>query len=340
MGPITNLVFEGGGVWGISYLGALQYLYEYDMLQNVKRVAGTSAGAITACMMSFNLPFEKTATIVDTLDFTKILQESNYPISKAISEPALREFEAVFGDLGCLYRLMTKYGWYSSEYFYSWVKEQIASQFDATKKLPPYSFADFKNPSIHKEQRPFHDLYVVGTNLSYHSSVIFCYENTPYMEVAQAVRISMSIPFFFESIEYRTNITDTSTNIFCDGGVMWSYPISIFDSALFHADKPYGINEQTLGLRFFNGTKFHETNNLFDFIINFYHSQLRIQQNYFDNSPQDIARSIQIDPGDVSFVDFDITIGDETYRFLYNQGFRAAREYFNRDNLTKSKTLT
>lgn len=328
----ANLVFEGGGVLGISYLGALQYLYQSGILQSVKRVAGTSAGAITACITSFHLPFEKTRELVDTLDYKKIPQESRYPELKAISEPALRQFEEIFGDLGCLYRLMTKYGWYSSEYFYNWLKKQIASQFDHTKKLPPYTFADFKNPSIHKEQRPFHDLYVVGTNLSYRSSNIFCYENTPHMEVAQAVRVSMSIPLFFEAVEYTPDMADASANIFCDGGVMWNYPINMFDSAFFTKDKRDGVNEQTLGLRFLSSTKYHEINNFLDFINNLYHSQLRVQQNYFENSPQDIARSIQINPGDVSFVDFDITTGDETYLFLYYQGYQAARNYFNRTN--------
>lgn len=332
VGTPTNLVFEGGGVCGIAYLGALQYLYQSGMLQSVIRVAGTSAGAITACMTSFNLPFEETKELVDTLDYKKIPLESSYPELKAISEPALREFEAIFGDVGSLYRLITKYGWYSSEYFYSWLKKQIASQFDHTKKLPPYSFADFKNPSIHKDQRPFHDLYVVGTNLSYRSSIIFCYENTPHMEVAQAVRISMSIPLFFEAVEYSTYMADTSANIFCDGGVMWNYPINIFDSALFKEDKQSGVNEQTLGLRFLSCTEYHKINNFLDFLNSLYHSQLRVQQNYFDNSPQDIARSIQIDPGDVSFVDFDITVGDGTYLFLYYQGYQAARNYFNSTN--------
>ena len=115
---------------------------------------------------------------MDNLGLQKNTQEISCPELKAISEPALREFEAIFGDVSSMYRLITKYGWYSSEYFYKWLKEQIASQFDHTKKLPPYTFADFRDSSIHKEQRPFRDLYVVGTNLSYHSSMILCYENT------------------------------------------------------------------------------------------------------------------------------------------------------------------
>lgn len=47
----NNLVFEGGGVKGIAYVGALEVLQEEGILQNVKRVAGTSAGAMMAVLV-------------------------------------------------------------------------------------------------------------------------------------------------------------------------------------------------------------------------------------------------------------------------------------------------
>ena len=40
-----NLVFEGGGVKGIAYAGALQVLETQNGMPDIKRVAGTSAGA-------------------------------------------------------------------------------------------------------------------------------------------------------------------------------------------------------------------------------------------------------------------------------------------------------
>ena len=46
-----NLVFEGGGVKGIAYVGALEVLEREGILQDIKRVAGTSAGAMMAVMV-------------------------------------------------------------------------------------------------------------------------------------------------------------------------------------------------------------------------------------------------------------------------------------------------
>lgn len=325
----VNLVYEGGGVFGIAYLGALQYFYQNGILQYLKRTAGTSAGAITACITSFNLAFSEIKKIVDTLDYKKIPQANEIPNLQKISEPVQKELESIFGDINCMYRLITKYGWFSSDYFYQWIKEKIAEQFERSQKEPPYTFADFKNSSIHKEQRHFYDLYIIGTDLNYHTSKVFSYETTPDMEVALAVKISMSIPLFFEAVELNPYDNDNFKQFFCDGGVMWNYPINIFDSVAYNGKALPGVNWQTLGLRFLNHRQYHPIQNFIDYIDHLYHSLLQAQQNMFDNSPQDKTRSIQIDTGNISFTDFNITTEDDTYRFLYHQGYQAAYAYFN-----------
>ena len=43
-----NLVFEGGGVRGIAYIGAMGVLEQQGVLEHIIRVGGTSAGAINA----------------------------------------------------------------------------------------------------------------------------------------------------------------------------------------------------------------------------------------------------------------------------------------------------
>ena len=325
----SNLVFEGGGVLGVAYLGVLQYMDEKGLLQNLKRTAGTSAGAITACLTSLNLPFEEIKKMADTLDFRKIPEKSTLPDLVKIPEPIRSEFEKLFGDYESIYRLITNYGLFSSQYFYQWVQQQIHSQFDSQKKPPPYTFADFRNSSIHKDQRPFFDLYVVGTNVSYRSSSIFSFETTPNMEVAEAVRISMSIPLFFEAIKTCCDsLGDGESNLFCDGGVMWNYPINLFDSDAFTALPGAGYNDETLGAGFKSKTEYNEIDNLLDYIKNIYLSQLRIQQNLLAHSPQDINRSILIDTGDISPIDFDIEVDDAKYCYLYWQGYQAATEFF------------
>lgn len=301
-------------------------------MNNILRVAGTSAGAITACITSFNLPFAYINGIASSLDYSKVASKSEFDNTKLIPEDVKKVMEDLFGDINCMYRLMNNYGWYSSEYFYIWMKEVIADQFDYTKKRPPYTFSDFKNPSLHKNNRPFYDLYIVGTNLSMKTSKVFSYETTPMMEVAQAVRISMSIPLFFEAvITDDSNVSGNSQqNVFCDGGAMKNYPLNMFDYPRYNPYLYYGTNMDTLGVRFKSTLKYSEIDNLLIYIESLLHLSSYIQQESYENNPLNKERSIVIDTDDISPLNFNVEVNDDAYRFLYNKGYYSAKDFFNR----------
>ena len=61
-----NLVFEGGGVKGIAYGGALDALNAMNALQGIERVAGTSAGAITATLLALGYTSSEVSDIIST----------------------------------------------------------------------------------------------------------------------------------------------------------------------------------------------------------------------------------------------------------------------------------
>ena len=71
-----NLVFEGGGVKGIAYVGALDVLIEKEILKDIERVGGTSAGAINAILVGLGFSQEETKDILWSLDFKKIMDDS------------------------------------------------------------------------------------------------------------------------------------------------------------------------------------------------------------------------------------------------------------------------
>ena len=66
-----NLVFEGGGVKGVAYGGVFEVLEQRQITPRIEAVAGTSAGAITATMMSLNYSAAEFLKIMTTLDFEK-----------------------------------------------------------------------------------------------------------------------------------------------------------------------------------------------------------------------------------------------------------------------------
>jgi NTE family protein len=334
---ITNLVFKGGGVLGIAYLGVLDYLFRSGKMKYITRTAGTSSGAIAACLTSLNLTFEAIKSASDLLDFKSIPFKGDFEAASLIDsssaillETTRDTIETVFGDMNCLYRLVTHYGWYSSEYFYHWIKDIIAAQF-SNKKQPPYTFSDFQKTELHKDGRPFHDLYIIGSNLTTGNSQVFSYETTPNMEVAQAVRISISIPLFFEAVRItQADITGNSLeNLYCDGGALNNYPIKLFDSYRYNTKLIRGANMQTLGVRFKSSNPVNRINNLLDYIWSIVLIYSHAQQDAYYNSPMDIIRSISIDPSGISPIDFNISPKDKA--ILYRQGFSAAESFFKND---------
>jgi Patatin-like phospholipase len=86
MKTVANLAFKGGGVLGAAYVGALQALEEYKLAGslkptkgspivygNVKRVAGTSAGAICAALVALGNNAKEIDGIMDSMKFTDLV---------------------------------------------------------------------------------------------------------------------------------------------------------------------------------------------------------------------------------------------------------------------------
>jgi len=61
---IENLVFNVGGVLGIAYAGAIEALEKQGILSQVKRTAGTSAGAVAAALISLGYSSKEIVEVV------------------------------------------------------------------------------------------------------------------------------------------------------------------------------------------------------------------------------------------------------------------------------------
>jgi NTE family protein len=189
---IKNLVFKGGGVLGIAYAGAIQVLEEKKILDQIEKVAGTSAGAITALLLSLKYSASEILQIVNSTDFSS------------------------FEDSLNIIRPVTKYGIYKGNAFLSWIIKYVVS-----KGLNPTStFRDFRNAG-------FLDLHVFATDLNIGDLKRFSFDDTPNVVVVEAVRASMSIPLFFQAWKFTDNNPDN--HIYVDGGLVYNYPLSAFD---------------------------------------------------------------------------------------------------------------
>ena len=70
-----NLIFEGGGVKGIAYVGAIKVLEEKGIMSNIVRVGGTSAGAINAVLVGLGYTSAQTLNIMNKLNFKKFMDD-------------------------------------------------------------------------------------------------------------------------------------------------------------------------------------------------------------------------------------------------------------------------
>jgi len=346
MPSYKNLVFKGGGVRGIAYVGALKYLYENGLTRSLERVAGTSAGAITALVLALNPEsFSEIKRIADSLDYRKVPSEGEKSeqgeqgakgsqgeggsaLARAAQLWQKSQSLGIVKNLQCTLRLVQDKGWYSSDYFYNWLREVIASRFSVDKKI--FTFADFADPSIHQGGRPFFDLYVTGTDISNRTSRLFSAETTPGMEVALAVRISMSIPLFFEAVPYQYPGTERP-QVYADGGVMLNYPLSVFDDQKYCRRLDRGMNPETLGLFLYSSpdaTEYKEVKGMVDYISALFESLLLVQERLVLYGEKNKGRTIFISDEGIPSTDFDLAPGDEKYAKLFDSGYRAAAEFF------------
>jgi NTE family protein len=335
--PFKNLVFRGGGILGIAYLGAIEVLDsdEYKILPNIVRVSGASAGAITALVVSLCSSAAEIKQMADSLDFTKVPEKETDQFPKIAEhvDAIIEHLEKAIGlkldpeDVHCLIRLLKKYGWYSSNFVYEWFKTQIEAKFEA-KGYPKsvlkaqqgmQTFADFKKAG-------FRDLYISVTNVTKHCNEILSVETVPNMSVADAVRMSMSIPLYFESVKLNNDQ-------YADGGTVNNYPMSVFDYEKYVsnlADFEDGINNETLGCHLYsagNSTNKPLKFGLVQYIIDLMKTLLDTQEIAFNNTPNLVRRSANISDCGISAIDFDITAGSPKYDELYGSGVDGMKSY-------------
>jgi len=316
-GSYRNLVFKGGGVCGIAYMGALQVLEDKGILKKIMRTAGTSAGAIAATLASFHLNVSEIIGLFNTLNLRNIPQNH--------SSSQRNRLTPLYGHENYR-RLLRNYGWYSSEYFYTWLQKIIAR---FCKGDPQATFADFRKLG-HR------DLYVVVTNLSRHRVEVFSARTTPDAPVADAVRMSMSIPLYFESLCFNGRKFGNG-DYYVDGGIYANYPIHLFDGTKFSSSNLFfrqGINWETLGLYLYTDKNPNEDKpdlpkNLMEFVRltgqNFYDS---FEESSLLNRAIEKRRTIEINDCGISPVDFSIDLGSEKYQMLINSGREAALNFF------------
>jgi len=324
--PFRNLVFQGGGVKAFAYHGVLPVLEKFDILPNIQRVAGSSAGALLATLLSFRLNAEKTIELYKTVDYTKVAQaREDTEIPAHLPKLLERELMRLRGGMEIASRFLRRYGLYANDYAQEWLMDTIASFCDGNGRA---TFTDFQTLG-------YRDVHIVSTNISTHKAEVLSVDTTPDVAVADAVQLSSSIPFFFEAPKFDGKQLGEG-DFYTDGGVLSNYPLHIFDHPRFEKDNrhfEHGINWETLGCRLFTPEDCQPQHepilHIIDYIENLFETLVEIQEVSFENRFVDQLRTINVSNCGVKTTDFKINpeTADPRYTQLVRSGETAAMEY-------------
>jgi NTE family protein len=204
----VDLVCEGGGVKGIGLAGAYAVLEEEGW--QPQNVAGTSAGAITAALIAAGYTSAELKEIIFGLDFRRFEDKS---------------WEDHIPMLGKPLSIVIENGIYKGDDFLNWIRELLAAKGIRT-------FADLKTEWV--DAKYSSRLQVIASDVTARRLLVLprdagVFGLAPWeLDVALAVRMSMSIPIFFRPIRLRHSETGQE-HVVVDGGMLSNFPVWLFD---------------------------------------------------------------------------------------------------------------
>jgi NTE family protein len=314
-------VFEGGGVKGLAFVGALAAAEEELGIREWVNVAGTSAGAIVAALLVAGYTPARLRALLDELDYNSF---ADYGFGgKWIGGPlnALRirgvaKGEAFKQSLG------------------DWlVESDLEGGRDATfAAVERHDLPADLSPEQREASR--FRLRVIASDVTEGRMLVLPQDIADYedaegnalrpedLKIVDAVRMSMSFPFFFDPVKLQRAGKE---HLIVDGGVLSNYPIWLFDS-------PGAIRRHTWGFRLHPG--------IGDYVPPFQpigrpfweiplakailHATMSAWDERLERSSA--VRTVSIPTGSVSTLDFNLSESDR--KALFAGGHDVARDFF------------
>ncbi|WP_118914183.1 patatin-like phospholipase family protein [Mycobacterium shigaense] len=314
MSKPVDLVLSGGGVKFIGLVGAVVALMDAGYV--IRRVSGVSAGSIVAAVLAAGATDgQLTGAQVKELAFSVPLQKWR----DAGPVPLL----------GAAWGLVRDTSMFRGDVAYDWIRGELAN-------LGVNTFGDLILDEDHLVEGRRSKLVVTVADLTAAQLVRLPWDyrrlyglDPDEQPVADAVRASMAIPFFYPPVRLKSRLGATATLV--DGGVLSNFPIDTFDrpdakpprwptfgvtvlprltegfSAVMPALKP---------LRFFEQTALLES--LLTTMLTG-HDQTHL------NQPWVAARAIAVESTNVGVLDFDVS--RDRLEELFDKGYEAAQEF-------------
>ncbi len=307
----ADLVLEGGGVKGIGLVGAYAELTQAGY--SFHRIAGTSAGAIVGALIAAGMPPSDLERVMREVDYGRFEDES---------------FIDHLGLVGKGLSLLFEKGIYEGSYLREWLDGLLTG-------LGKRTFGDLRieDPGGTLPPEKAYRLVVMTSDVTRGELVRLPWDYERYgleaddQLVADAVRASMSIPFFYEPVRFTWKAPDGANVVsyMVDGGMLSNFPIEVFDRTDGHAPRwpTFGIKlsarrNAALVQRFDVTGTFGLARAMVGTMTSF-HDQMHV------DDPSVLARTMFVDTGNVKATDFDIDA--PTQDQLYRSGRSTATKF-------------
>ncbi len=188
----SHLVFSGGGLAGIAYIGAIRYMQENGMMKHVHEVSGVSIGAFFACLVAMNI-------MPDELE-------------QYLKEFFSKEENISFSLLTSLMTILDTYGLDDGNNMVMPIRHFVKKKYGV--ETDTITIAEFvKRTGI--------NIVICAVNVNKRKPVYFSVDTTPDVCLYDAVQASMSVPMVMRPVVINGDL-------YVDGGICDNYPLSGF----------------------------------------------------------------------------------------------------------------
>ena len=173
---IESIQFGGGSYYTTLFLGSLHQLIEDGTvdLDEIKTLGGGSAGSVIALLINVG-----------------------YTPKEIFQELISVDLEEIFLNDVNILNLFNSNGFCYGKKFIEKVIEIVQ------KKIPEF---EIKSTFEFLKKETGKLLVITGTNLTKKRVDLFCFEETPSMSIMYAIRLSISIPLLFQTLEYKSDL--------------------------------------------------------------------------------------------------------------------------------------
>ena len=286
--PPRKICFSGGGIRAVAFVGALEILNKHKLLVNVKEYVGVSAGALIGFVLSIGYTFQELKKLVLEFDFSLIRNLE--------PENTLLFLEQYGMDNGAnLQRLC----------------ESVVKQKNISATITFQELSEIR-PAL-----PAFRCY--ASDLTTCKVREFSLEATPNVEIIQALRASMCLPFYFTPIE-----DPITGHLLTDGALLNNYPMVFL---------PEEEQKYSLGMMFSGDhAENNEIENFYDFLLQMFACVYmpKIRQITSSNL---IERTILLPRGDFPSWNFEAT--KEERQMLIEAAAEATTRFLEQGNRVK-----